>query len=96
MTYVTELLQLTKRISPAKSDPEIKKYFRVRFIADIRIKIKKNPANDNLSLYEYINKTVRFEQILDYITNISGFPRGLYARKSQINVIIRVSRRRNL
>jgi hypothetical protein len=83
-------------ISLAKSDPEIKKYFRVRLIADIRIKIKENPANDNLSLYEYINKAVRFEQILDHITNISGLPRDLYARKGQINVIARVPRRKNL
>jgi hypothetical protein len=81
MTYVTELLQFAKRISPAKLNPEIKEYFRVRLIADIRIKIEENPANDNLSLYEYINKAVRFEQIFDYIANISGLPRDLYARK---------------
>jgi len=96
MTYATELLQLAKRISPAKSDPEIKEHFRVGLIADIRIKMEENPANDNLPLYEYINKAVRFEQILDHIANISGLPRGLYARKGQINAIARAPRRGNL
>ena len=96
MTYATELLQLAKRISPAKLDPEIKEYFRVGLVADIRIKIEENPANDNLPLYEFINKAVRFEQILDHITNIFGLSRGLYARKGQINIIVGASRRGNL
>jgi hypothetical protein len=96
MTYATELLQLAKRISPAKSDPEIKEYFRVGLITDVRIKMEEDPANDNLPLYEYINKAVRFEQILDHIANISGLPRGLYARKGQINAIAGAPRRGNL
>jgi hypothetical protein len=55
MIYATELLQFAKRISPAKLNSEIKEYFRVRLIADIRIKMEEDPANDNLSLYKYIN-----------------------------------------
>jgi hypothetical protein len=82
ITYTTELLQFAKRIDPIKSDTEIKEYFRIGLITDVRIKMEEDPANDNLPLYDYINKAVRFEQILDYIASISGFPRGIYARKS--------------
>jgi hypothetical protein len=95
MTYVTELLQFVKRIDPIKSDAEIKEHFRINLVTDVRIKMEKDPANDNLSLYNYINKIVRFEQILDHIASISGFSRGIYARKSQINYIARVPYRNN-
>lgn len=63
MEYASEILYLRARITPFKSDAEVREHMRSGLDRPIQMKLLEHPDADNLSLDEFVARADRYEQI---------------------------------
>ena len=61
--YVTDLLYLSARILPQKSEEEIKEHFRTGLRPQIQLALAEHPEWDNLGMNDFIQRADRLHQI---------------------------------
>ena len=63
LDYATELVHLKARISPQKTDEEVKEHFRTGLRGRLQMALAEHPEWDSLELNEFIGRADRLDQI---------------------------------
>jgi len=92
--YAADILHLGHRITPQKSDNEVREHFRMGLDLEIELELSKDLANDDLPLMQLINKANRIETALrrrDYLRRNTG--RRDRSHEPAVNALVAAPRR---